>query len=171
MDQASKEQRVQAEHEKELEKLFVRTEPIGYDRNNCAYYCFDGDNRLWVQELVGGEVYEDAESPPTITTLLHVRPSTRKFSWKLYPSMPDIWRVIEALDERGVRERELKANLVARFGLSGKSADGATYQTHGSEFVGKKVRRSFGKVGLIGQQLFKRFLACCGWHNCWVVTP
>jgi hypothetical protein len=92
----------------------------------------------------------DAQVPSTIATLLHIRPSTRQFSWKVHLSMPDIWRVIEALDERGVRESELKAKLVALFGLSGKSADGAAYQTHGSEFIGKKVRRSFGKRLVVG---------------------
>jgi hypothetical protein len=93
---------------------------------------------------------DETQSHPAIATLLHVRPSTRKFSWRVHPTMPDIWRVIEALDERGVRERELKAKLVALFGLSGKSADGAPYQTRGSDFIGRKVRRSFGKRVVVG---------------------
>ena len=159
MDQTTKEQKTLAEHEKDLATLFVRTEAIGYDRNNCAYYCFASDNRLWVQTVTSGVGLEEENettatttittttAPATsISTLLNIRPSTRSLTWCLYPTMPDIWRVIEALDERGIREKELKEKLIARFGLSGKSADGATYQTSGSAYIGSKVRRAFGKV-------------------------
>jgi hypothetical protein len=142
----NKEQKLLTEHEKDLAALFVRTEPLGYDRNNVAYYSFEGDRRLWVQILEPGIEFREAEAHPGISSLLRIRPSTRKFSWKIYTTMPEIWRVIGALDERGVREKELKGKLCATFGLSGKSADGATYQTTGSDYIGGKVRRTFGKV-------------------------
>ena len=53
--------------------------------------------------------------------------------------------LIEALDERGIREKELKSKLRARFGFN-KNNIGETYQTTGSEFIGRKIRRTFGKV-------------------------
>jgi hypothetical protein len=46
------------------------------------------------------------------------------------------------LDERGERERELKAAVKARFDLSEPPL---VYLKTGSEFIGRKVQRTFGK--------------------------
>jgi hypothetical protein len=57
--------------------------------------------------------------------------------------MWEIWALMDALDERGIRERGLKAKLKGHFGLSDNSEG---YRTSGNEFIGRKVRRKFGKV-------------------------
>lgn len=41
---------------RELEQYTVRTEPLGHDRDLRAYYRFDGDNRIWVEEVRHVEV-------------------------------------------------------------------------------------------------------------------
>ena len=44
----------EAEQAKKLEKaLFVRTEPIGQDRYFRQYWCFEGDDRLFIQSERG----------------------------------------------------------------------------------------------------------------------
>jgi len=153
MEQASKDARAAAEHEKALVEYFVRTEPIGYDRYNRAYWCFDGDTRVFVQTMLGPDSLpsnEKKEDDDPYLSLMRKKPSLKKCSWRMYGSMSEIWALIDALDERGIRERALKSKLRAQFGLSENSAQGVTYKTSGSEFIGKKVQRTFGKRVVYG---------------------
>jgi hypothetical protein len=46
------------------------------------------------------------------------------------------------LDERAERERALKASIKARFDLQEPEQ---VYQSYGSEYIGMKVRRTFGR--------------------------
>jgi hypothetical protein len=55
-----------------------------------------------------------------------------------------LYRLCEALDERGERERALKAAIHARFDLDVEEPP-ALYLTSGSEYIGKRVQRKFGK--------------------------
>jgi len=48
----------------------------------------------------------------------------------------------DSLDERAERERALKASIKARFDLQEPEQ---VYQSYGSEYIGMKVRRTFGR--------------------------
>lgn len=76
------------------------------------------------------------------------KPSDSQHMWRIYGSMLEIWMLVEALDERGIREKELKSKLRARFGMN-KGGSGESYQCSGSEYIGRKIRRMFGKVSNI----------------------
>ena len=89
--------------------------------------------------------------PPTVTKnnvqLYEAKPSNTQHIWRIYGSMLEIWMLMEALDERGVRERDLKSKLRAQFGMN-KNNGRETYLSTGSEYIGRKIRRTFGKVSL-----------------------
>jgi len=226
LEVATKEARVASEHEKALTQYFIRTEPLGYDRHHRAYWCFDGDTRVFVQTTIGPDqlplqpvnlahttsaksevvdctnsdddededgadrlVSKDAAtplrptqpprtgtatpctpattsggvlllngkmtapanlmSPPGTATRINsqlyaTKPSNVQHTWRIYGSMLEIWMLVEALDERGVREKDLKSKLRAKFGMN-KGGASETYQSSGSEYIGRKIRRTFGR--------------------------
>lgn len=89
-------------------------------------------------------------SPPATVTrsntqLYASKPSNVHHTWRIYGSMMEIWMLVESLDERGIREKDLKSKLRAKFGMN-KGGGGETYQTSGSEYIGRKIRRTFGRV-------------------------
>ncbi|CAE7720542.1 unnamed protein product, partial [Symbiodinium microadriaticum] len=69
-------------------------------------------------------------------------PSATRSSWRIYASMWEIWALIDALDDRGLREKALKSKLRAKFGFADNSNG---YRTSGNEYIGKKVKRKFRK--------------------------
>ena len=78
----------------------------------------------------------------TVTMLYQSRPEKTRFEWGAYCSNNALWAIWEALDDRGERERELKAAIKATFDLQEPPI---VYLNSGSEFIGQKVRRKFGK--------------------------
>lgn len=177
--------------EKALAELFVRTEPIGQDRYFRSYYCFEGDDRLFVQaerntvDLVKlavdnglnlQKVLRDKKSKksgtpskkrllksdtnsedistnqleieaPNVNPLLleQNRPSRHDYVWSVFRSDVELWQLVEALDERGHRERALKNSIKARFDLQGEPPTPSVYLEEGSPYIGMKVKRTFGK--------------------------
>jgi hypothetical protein len=96
---------------------------------------------------------DSALSPPPTATrsnrhLYASKPSRAQHTWRIYGSMLEIWMLVEALDERGVREKHLKSQLRAQFGMNkgGGGGGGEVYSSSGSEYIGRKIRRTFGKV-------------------------
>lgn len=73
------------------------------------------------------------------------RPSKREYTWSVFRSLSDLWQLVEALDERGLRERSLKNSIKARFDLTGEAPTPGVYLTDGSPYLGMKVKRTFGK--------------------------
>ena len=88
--------------------------------------------------------------PPTATRnnsqLYASKPSNIQHTWRIYGSMLEIWMLVEALDERGVREKDLKSKLRAQFGMNKGGGSGESYSSSGSEYIGRKIRRTFGRV-------------------------
>jgi hypothetical protein len=74
--------------------------------------------------------------------LLKTKPSSFRSEWSVYASNSEMWRLCDALDERGERERSLKTALKARFEISEPLQ---TYQDSGHPYIGRKVVRTFGK--------------------------
>lgn len=56
IEQAFKRTGQQQKLARDLEQYSIRTEPFGYDRDLKRYYRFDGDPRLWVEEVRHAEV-------------------------------------------------------------------------------------------------------------------
>jgi hypothetical protein len=141
LEQSTREAVAQAEHEKALAEYFIRTEPIGFDRDFNAYWCFENNPRLWVQSFNRSE-------PTSVCgeSYLNSKPSLVSCTWAAYENIADVWLLVDALDERGVREKALKSALRIQFSVNTKSIDGVTYKVTGSEYLGKSVKRTFRKV-------------------------
>ena len=65
-----------------------------------------------------------------------------RYKWSVYCSPSEQWILYDALDERGERERALKAAIKARFDIEEPEV---VYEKTGSEYIGKRVKRVFGK--------------------------
>lgn len=70
------------------------------------------------------------------------KPSTCRSFWYVYATPRDIWRVYDALDERGERERALKSAIKSTFNLDEPPLQ---FLSEGNEFIGKIIRRTFGR--------------------------
>ena len=161
----AKEDRASSQHERTLQEHFVRTSPLGSDRRGALYWAFAGDERLFVQEkvpLAPGEVkgprppraalskLDAPSAQPTVEErdaqvlwrLYERRPHRFRYRWSVYCGGLDQWQLWDALDDRGEKERELRARLKARFDIEEPQQQ---YEIEGSDFVGRKVRRVFGK--------------------------
>ena len=73
--------------------------------------------------------------------LIGSRPSARVSRWSVY-SANELWALCEALDDRGERERELKAAIRSHFDISEPPV---VFLKEGNEYIGKVVLRTFGK--------------------------
>lgn len=65
-----------------------------------------------------------------------------RYKWAVYSSPTEQWLLWDALDERGERECALKAAIKARFDIEEPPV---VYELTGSEWIGRNVRRVFGK--------------------------
>lgn len=150
IESKAKEDKASSQHERALQEYFVRTEPIGTDRNNSIYWHFIGeDNKLFVQERQFTVHYDGAVPPSSgketdeiLCKVFNSRPNRFSYNWKVYTTPTELWRLWEALDDRGEREKMLKDAIKARFEMDEPAA---VYQTSGSDWIGKKVQRKFGK--------------------------
>jgi hypothetical protein len=131
-----------SKHERALEEFFVRTEPLGGDRHRSVYWRFMAEeNRLFVESKVleenGGAVCPPSSSNPSdvvLNKLFLSRPNRYKTTWKVYSTPAEMWNLCEALDERGEREKSLKAAIKARYQM---------YQATGSDYIGRQIKRTF----------------------------
>jgi hypothetical protein len=255
MDQEAKEAVIAQKLEKALSELYVRTEPVGEDRFGRKYWCFDGDDRLFVQtdaavmqryaveieksiswrnsttpnrkkassgssssgsSSTGGPDtpskknnsnktnHQDVSSAAYIsstaataspaktptkspsksrpqrgndhnnssmtansatltvaerdpTTKLLVRPdnvpSSHTYTWQVYRSINELWALVEALDERGEREKALRSFIKAKFDLTGDPPVRHTYIKEGCIYLNTRVRRTFGRVIEMSQNI------------------
>lgn len=76
----------------------------------------------------------------------------------MYSSATEQWKLWDALDERGERELALKAAIKARFDIEEPPV---VYELTGSAFIGKKVKRTFGKRVRINTFVINLFSFCC----------
>eukprot|EP00941_MAST-03F_sp_MAST-3F-sp1_P003515 g3515.t1 len=167
----------------ELAKNFVRTEALGRDRDFNCYWRFSRDKsryRIFVQEIrsASRKVLVDASSKSILkqvcdkdimnNDLMRTAPDQRKYSWKFYNSEAALEELIASLDDRGVRERDLKGNLKAflrtQNGESDNSGDEQKmdidkddeesdtldegWREKGHEWIGKRVRRILPGYGV-----------------------
>ncbi|XP_057770137.1 LOW QUALITY PROTEIN: uncharacterized protein LOC130989969 [Salvia miltiorrhiza] len=72
--------------EREIEKRFIRTSPLGKDRNHCRYWFFRRDGRIFV---------ENSEST----------------QWGYYQTREELDALIGSMNTKGERERALKKQL------------------------------------------------------------
>lgn len=61
----------------------------------------------------------------------------------MYSTAGELWQLWDSLDERAEREGALKASIKARF--DDLHEPDQVYQSHGSDYIGRKVRRTFGR--------------------------
>ena len=156
LENKASDDKIASKHEKALEEFFVRTEPLGTDRYGRIYWRFMADeNRLFVETREEDpETRDFGPSPPAVLSseattdqvvlnrLFQSRPNRYKYKWTVYSTPSELWKLCEALDDRGEREKELKAAIKARYEIE---APAVVYQTSGSEFLGRKVKRTFGR--------------------------
>lgn len=148
----AKEDRQTSQYERALQEYFVRTTPIGTDRNHNSYWSFVGDDRLFVQTRVplSPEAEAACPHPPSsgrdhdanLTRLFESRPNKYRYKWSVYSNPSEQWQLWDALDERGEREKVLKAAIKARFDIEEPPQ---VYEKTGSAHIGKKVKRVFGR--------------------------
>lgn len=67
----------------------------------------------------------------------------------MYSTAGELWQLWDSLDERAEREGALKASIKARF--CDLQEPEQVYQSFGSEYIGRKVSRTFGR-GRVSQQ-------------------
>jgi linker histone H1 and H5 family/Williams-Beuren syndrome DDT (WSD), D-TOX E motif len=93
-------------YEQGIRNLVARTEPIGYDRNFNAVYCFRHDPEV---------LYIEDKRPPAIATVPSNIPLELQFqrmSWHVIESTSLLDQFLSSLDIRGKREHDLHAEIV-----------------------------------------------------------
>lgn len=88
-----------------------------------------------------GEVGVDLRQDQPLCRLISSRPSARVSKWGVYAAN-ELWNLCEALDDRGERERELKAAVKSHFDISEPPV---VFLKEGNEYIGQMVVRTFGK--------------------------
>ena len=88
-----------------------------------------------------GAVGVDLKKDQPLCRLIGSRPSARICKWSVY-SANELYALCEALDDRGERERDLKAALRSHFDISEPPV---VFLKEGSEYIGQSVLRTFGK--------------------------
>ena len=83
----------------------------------------------------------------SFSKLYNFRPNTYFYKWGIYSNQRDLWELCEALDDRGIREQALLSAIKTQFDLSEPPI---AYQLD-HEWVGRKVKRTFGKKKVIGK--------------------
>lgn len=92
------------------------------------------------REAGGGSGLDLSKDQP-LCRLIGSRPSARVSKWSVY-SANELWALCEALDDRGERERELKAAIRSHFDISEPPV---VFLKEGNEYIGQVVLRTFGK--------------------------
>jgi hypothetical protein len=85
---------------------------------------------------------ETLANDPSLAIMYYSCPNAHQYEWGVYCTPNSQWAIWEALDDRGEKERPLKSAIKARLGLEEPPT---VYSTTGSEYIGKRVRRQFGK--------------------------
>lgn len=160
LDVAAKEESDAVMAEKAFIHFCIRVEPLGTDRHNSVYWRFSGcDDKLFVQ-TVDAKAIEHVKAAsqtrcsnhlvtnlfndhPGIKVLYNCRPTLKQYTWGCHETPTSLWALCESLDPtKYENEKLLKAAVVARFNVDEPSIP---YQTTGSEFIGRRVTRVFGK--------------------------
>jgi hypothetical protein len=137
-----------------LDKLRAYLAQFGYDGSNGSMYLSTTQIQRLKAQLKGlfngllNDIQLDAlANDPSLAVLYFSCPNSFQYEWGVYCTPNTQWAIWEALDDRGERERELKAKIKASLGLEEPPT---VYATTGSEYVGRKVRRQFGKRKVVG---------------------
>ncbi|GAX12095.1 hypothetical protein FisN_15Lh213 [Fistulifera solaris] len=97
-------QKASEAYEKGIRKLVARTEPVGYDRNFNALYCFRNDPEV---------LYIEEKRPPSgIACSLPQSFHFERRSWHIIDSTSLFESFVSSLDIRGKRENELYEELL-----------------------------------------------------------
>lgn len=160
IDVAAKEEAAAVLHEKDSIAFCIRVEPLGTDRHNSVYWRFPGcDDKLFVQMHDESSLQRTSalsqtrtssqlvtklfSEHPGIKVLYNCRPTLKQYTWGCHETPTSLWALCESLDPTKYEsEKLLKAAVVARYNVNEPSVP---YQTTGSEYVGRKVTRVFGK--------------------------
>lgn len=140
LEMADREYKQMRQHEKAMAEYFVRTQPLGQDRNGDYYWRFDGDDRMFVEHRQRNA--PEGTSVKGLDTASF--PTNYTSTWSIYGNITELAMLVDALDDRGVRELALKQAIRSNFDM--RAAEGIKYETQGSEYIGRKVKRNFGKV-------------------------
>ncbi|KAL0332587.1 UNVERIFIED_CONTAM: hypothetical protein Scaly_2160200 [Sesamum calycinum] len=103
--------------EREIEKRFIRTSPLGKDKNYCRYWFFRRDGRIFVE-------------------------SSDSTQWGYYQTKEELDALIGSLNAKGVRERALKSrcrNFTTKYARNFRRSKEETQQIEMEEAL---VRRS-----------------------------
>lgn len=105
-----------------IRKSFVRTEPLGRDRNQNRYWILQGDKqRLYIEKP--GSVAEKLKLKYETPVMENGKPDVNMDGrqadavWYCYSSEAEVIALIESLDVRIVREAQLKTALTENFDL------------------------------------------------------
>jgi hypothetical protein len=160
LDVAAKEEADAATNEKGFIHFCIRVEPLGTDRHQSVYWRFPGcDDKLFVQMLDESArertkaisqarcseplVKSIFSEHPGIKVLYDCRSTLSQYTWGCHETPTSLWALCESLDPaKYPSEKLLKAAVVARFKVDEPSIP---YQTTGSEFIDRQVKRVFGK--------------------------
>ena len=93
------------------------------------------------QGVQTGDMGVDLKLDQPLCRLISSRPSARVCKWGVYAAN-ELWNLCEALDDRGERERELKAAVKSHFDISEPPV---VFLKEGNEYIGQMVVRTFGK--------------------------
>jgi len=161
----SKSQKDDADFQRSLKQYTVRTEPLGFDRHGNSYWAFSGDeDRLYVclqnekksmdvQNTGGLLSFEGKTNVPkaaltevlTVDSALQKLFKTRPWSetgetWQIYGSEREIFFLWDALDDRGINERSLKAKIKSTFEFNKPIEYRADH-----EWIGRQIERVWPK--------------------------
>ena len=91
--------------------------------------------------------------------LLEARPADQRTRWSVYASLTAIWKLYNALDVRGERERALKSAIKSHFELDEPPLE---FLTSGHEWISRKIKRKLdGRSKVCSVYLFACFCCAC----------
>lgn len=144
--------KAEAEFDSKLDIYSIRSEVLGYDRYYNEYYCFRGDSSRLYVKVKGGNATnmfgsmdhsEHLTNNPALKVMFDKRPTiTDSYAWGIYGSPREIYKLCEALDDRGMREKALKEKIRGKFELE----EPVEYQTN-HDWIGRRVKRTFKSGG------------------------
>lgn len=106
-------------------------------------------------------------SAESLKRLYESRPYKWTYKWSVYNTPTELWRLCEALDDRGIKEKALISQIKARFELTEPPKQ---YLKTGSDYIGRKVCKKYNKkteFGIIDGWLPQEGDDVALWHVRW----
>eukprot|EP00668_Euglena_longa_P043247 GGOE01057386.1.p1 GENE.GGOE01057386.1~~GGOE01057386.1.p1 ORF type:complete len:1161 (+),score=425.88 GGOE01057386.1:201-3485(+) len=99
-------------HRQAVDSIQSRVFPLGEDRHRRLYWRFPGDPHLWVQEVRGYTLaIPDQPQPQSVNATPLDEDDEEAVTDHTWGCFRTVDAVLEALDDRGIRESKLKATL------------------------------------------------------------